>query len=178
MIILGWVLIWYLVIKVLSFVWMMFCVLLFACFVMGFVNFFKKDLYFILGDPQSWHQIWHGGDYRNISPFTTKNYSYFEVVVTPISVYVTDSSEHLATYDTYVKVNDNATMFITDLSWVTRDMIVILFTLKNSNILSVKRRKQNDYLFSWFFVWWSDCNWQFGIYRSRFSVFEWIIRLS
>ena len=43
-----------------------------------------------------------------------------------ISVYETDTSEHWATHDAYVKVNCDATMFTTDVGWITRDMIVIL----------------------------------------------------
>lgn len=57
----------------------------------------------------------------------------------PISVDVTDNSEHWATdVATYVKVC-NATMFTTDVGWIVRDLIVILFGSKNLNILLVKR---------------------------------------
>ena len=60
--------------------------------------------------------------------------------VDPISVDVTDNSEHWATdAAAYVKVNHDATMFTTDLGWIVRDLIVILFGLKNFNIQFVKR---------------------------------------
>ena len=38
-----------------------------------------------------------------------------------------------------MKVNCDATMFTTDLGWIVRDLIVILFGLKNFNIQFVKR---------------------------------------
>ena len=60
--------------------------------------------------------------------------------VDPISVDVTDNSEHWATdAAAYVKVNCDATMLKTNVGWIVRDLIVILFSLKNLNILFVKR---------------------------------------
>ena len=58
--------------------------------------------------------------------------------VDPISVDVTDNSQHWTTdVAAYVKVNCDATMFTTDVGWIARDLIVILFRLKNLNILCV-----------------------------------------
>ena len=57
----------------------------------------------------------------------------------PGSVDLTDSSEHWATDDAYVKVNCETTSFITDVGWIARNIIVILFRSKNMNILFVKR---------------------------------------
>ena len=51
--------------------------------------------------------------------------------VAPILVDVTDSSEHWATDGAYVKVNCDATSFTADVGWIARDVIVILFRLKN-----------------------------------------------
>ena len=59
--------------------------------------------------------------------------------ITPLSVDVTDSSEHWATDDAFVKVNCDATCFRTGVGWIARDVIVILFRLKNLNILCIKR---------------------------------------
>ena len=54
--------------------------------------------------------------------------------------HVIDNSEHWARdAATYVKVNCDAIMFTTDVGWIARDLIVILFRLKNLNILCVKR---------------------------------------
>ena len=57
----------------------------------------------------------------------------------PRSVDLTDNSEHWATDDAYVKVNCVTTSFITDVDWIARDIIVILFRSKNMNILFVKQ---------------------------------------
>ena len=54
------------------------------------------------------------------------------------SVDLTDSSEHWTTDDAYVKVNCDTTSFITDVGWIARDIIVILFRSKIMNILFVK----------------------------------------
>ena len=73
----------------------------------------------------------------------------------PISVDVTDNSEHWATdAAAYVKVDCDATMFTTDVGWIVRDLIVILFGSKNLNIQFVKRseNKAAICMFSSFFV--------------------------
>ena len=58
----------------------------------------------------------------------------------PISVDVTDNSKHWVTdVAAYVKVDCDATMSTTDVTWIVRDLIVILFDSKNLNILFVKR---------------------------------------
>ena len=57
----------------------------------------------------------------------------------PGSVELTNSSEHWATDDAYVKVNCDATSFITDVGWIAQNIIVILFRSKNMNIIFVKR---------------------------------------
>ena len=58
----------------------------------------------------------------------------------PISVDATDNSEHWATdAAAYVKVDCDATMFTNGVGWIVRDLIVILFCSKNSNILFAKR---------------------------------------
>ena len=62
-----------------------------------------------------------------------------ETFSAPGSVDLTDSSEHWATDDAYVKVNCKTTSFISDVGWIARDIIVILFRSKNMNILFVKR---------------------------------------
>ena len=59
--------------------------------------------------------------------------------VDPISVDVTDNSEHWATYAAYLMANCDATMIRTVVCWIARDLIVILFTFKNLNILCAKR---------------------------------------
>ena len=43
------------------------------------------------------------------------------------SVDLTNNSEHWAIYDTHVKVNCDATNFISDVGWIARDIIVIFF---------------------------------------------------
>ena len=61
---------------------------------------------------------------------------------TPRSVDLNDCSEHWVTDNAYVKVNCDAISFKTDVGWIARDIIVILFESKNMNILCVKRYRK------------------------------------
>ena len=63
----------------------------------------------------------------------------------PISVDITHNSELLVTdVAAYLKVNCDAIVFTTDVGWIVRDLIVILFGLKNLNIQCVKRSKNKE----------------------------------
>ena len=61
------------------------------------------------------------------------------VLIAPISVDISDSSERWVTNDTYVKVNCDATSFISEIGWIARYVIVLLFISKNLNIQCVKQ---------------------------------------
>ena len=92
--------------------------------------------------------------------YDKKNCSYFGAVVTSIPVYVTNNFKHWVTNDTYVKINCDATIFTTDVGWITRNMIVILFRLKNLNSTLCVRRSENKTIIclAHFFVSQSSCN--------------------
>ena len=49
------------------------------------------------------------------------------VLVAPISVDITDSSERWATDDAYTKVKCDATSFIGNVCWIARYIIILLF---------------------------------------------------
>ena len=57
------------------------------------------------------------------------------VFVTPISVDITDGSEHWVTDGTYVKVNCDAASFMIDVNCIVRDFVIRLPRLKNFDIL-------------------------------------------
>ena len=71
---------------------------------------------------------------------------------------LTNGFEHWTIDDAYVKITRDATSFITDVGWMARDIIVILFRLKNMNIQSVKRSENKMTiclvlpLFGWFSI--------------------------